>query len=249
MYLRLLSHPGLAQFDLTSLRLCTVGGQTTPVNKLEEIQQRLGCPLVELWGMTEIGGLGITHLHDAPRKLGSIGVVLPLCEAKVVDPTDAGKTLPRGEAGELMFRGPLVMDGYWGDPDATREALTSDGWLHTGDIVTQDLEGYFHVVDRKKDVIISGGYKVYPAEVERVIAQHPAVAMVAVAAMLDDVKGHVPKAFVVLHRGAQITAAAIIEHCRRELAAYKTPKAVEFMDDLPRTSTGKTLRRALVAKA
>jgi long-chain acyl-CoA synthetase len=245
MYMRLLNFPGLARFDLSSLRLCTVGGQTMPVSKMEEVEQRFGCRLLELWGMTELGGLGITHPHNGPRKLGAIGVVLPLSEAKVVDIADATRSVPRGETGELMFRGPLVMDGYHGDAEATRDTITPDGWLHTGDVVRQDADGYFYLVDRKKDVIVSAGYKIYPAEVERVIAQHPAVAMVAVAPMRDEMKGHVAKAFVVLRHGMQATAEDIIAQSRTDLAPYKIPKTVEFMLDLPKTSTGKILRRAL----
>jgi long-chain acyl-CoA synthetase len=245
MYMRLLNFPQLAQFDLSTIRLCTVGGQTMAVNKMEEVERLFGCRLLELWGMTELGGLGVTHPHNGPRKLGAIGVVLPLSEARVVEVADAARSVPQGEAGELMIRGPLVMDSYWGDAQSTHDTITEDGWLHTGDVVKQDAAGYFYVVDRKKDVIHSGGYKIYPAEVERVIAQHPAVAMVAVAATSDELKGHVAKAFIVLRHGMQATAQEIIAHCRKDLAAYKTPRAVEFMTDLPKTSTGKILRRAL----
>ena len=195
--------------------------------------------------MTELGGLGTTHPHLGPRKLGSIGVPLPHNAARVVHVDDATRVLPRGEVGELMIRGPSVMDGYLGDPQATGEAIEPDGWLHTGDLVHQDQEGYLVVVDRKKEVIISGGYNVYPAEVERVIAEHPAVSMVLVAAAHDHAKGQVPKAFVVLRSGQSCTPDSIISHCRAQLANYKTPVAVEFRDDLPKTSTGKLLRRAL----
>jgi len=170
---------------------------------------------------------------------------LPLNEARVVHVNDPLRQLPRGEIGELMIRGPSVMDGYFGNPAATGESIEPDGWLHTGDLVYQDSDGYYFVVDRKKEVIITGGYNVYPAEVERVIAEHPAVSMVAVAAAADELKGQVPKAFVVLRSDAKCTADEIVTHCRSQLASYKTPTAVEFRDDLPKTSTGKLLRRAL----
>ena len=245
MYVRLINFPRLGGFDLSSLRLCTVGGQTMPPSQMEEVQRLLGCPLRELWGMTELGGLGTTHPHNGPPKLGSIGVALPTMETAVVDPSDAARPVARGEPGELMVRGPLMMRGYLGDERATSESITVDGWLHTGDIVRQDADGYFFVVDRKKEVIVSGGYKVYPAEVERVIAQYPAVEMVAVAPVKDELKGHVPRAFVVLKAGCNATEVEIISHCRTSLASYKIPKSVEFVTDLPRTSTGKILRRAL----
>jgi len=245
MYIKMVNCPHFDQFDLSTLRLCTVGGQTMPVATMEEVERRFGTPLIELWGMTELGGLGTTHPHNATDRLGSIGIPLPLNEARVVDIADASRQLPRGEVGELMIRGPSVMEGYFGNPQATGEAIEPDGWLHTGDLVRQDADGYYFVVDRKKEVIIAGGYNVYPAEVERVIAEHPSVAMVAVAAAADALKGQVPKAFIVLRAGAKCTSEEIIGHCRKQLASYKTPSAVEFRDDLPKTSTGKLLRRAL----
>jgi long-chain acyl-CoA synthetase len=245
MYLKLLEHADLARFDLSSLRLCTVGGQTMPVGRMEETERRFGCPLVELWGMTELGGLGTTHPYLGPRKLGSIGVALPLSELKVVSQDDPTREVTRGDVGELLIRGPLVMQEYFGNPHATAAALEPDGWLHTGDLVRQDSTGYLYVVDRAKDVIISGGYNIYPAEIERVIAQHPAVAVVVVAPVADAQKGQVPAAFVVQRENFTCTADEIISHCRSQLATYKLPKTVEFRSDLPKTSTGKLLRRAL----
>jgi len=245
MYLKMLDVRNTKRFALESLRACTVGGQTMPVARMVEAEQRFGVPLLELWGMTELGGLGTTHPCNLRGRLGSIGVPLPLNEACVVHVNDPLRQLPRGEIGELMIRGPSVMDGYFGNPAATGESIEPDGWLHTGDLVYQDSDGYYFVVDRKKEVIITGGYNVYPAEVERVIAEHPAVSMVAVAAAADELKGQVPKAFVVLRSDAKCTADEIVTHCRSQLASYKTPTAVEFRDDLPKTSTGKLLRRAL----
>jgi len=245
MFMRMLNLPSLDSYDLSSLRLCTVGGQTMPVTKMQEVERRFGCRLIELWGMTELGGLGTTHPYNGPRRLGSIGVALPLSEAKVVAMDDPDTELPRGEVGELMMRGPLVMQGYFNNEAATHSAIEPDGWMHTGDLVSRDDEGYFYVVDRAKEVIISGGYNIYPAELERIIAQHPAVAMVAVAAMPDALKGQVPKAFVVPKAGVSCDGSDIIEHCRAHLASYKVPRAVDFLNDLPKTSTGKILRRML----
>ena len=145
-------------------------GQTMPVAKMEEVERRFACPLIELWGMTELAGLGTTFPSYGPHKLGSIGIALPHCEARIADAADASKTMTRGEVGELMMRGPIVMQGYWGNEKATAEAIEPDGWLHTGDLATMDEDGAIFIVDRKKDMIITGGFKVFPAEIERVIA-------------------------------------------------------------------------------
>ncbi len=180
MYMFMLVHPEFARFDLSSLTRCTVGGQTMPVTKMQEVEKRFGCPLIELWGMTELAGLGATFPSNGPHKLGSIGIALPHVEARIADVGDAAATMTRGEVGELMIRGPIVMQGYYGNEKATRETIEPDGWLHTGDLATMDEDGAIFVVDRKKDMINTGGFKVFPAEIERVIAGHPAVAMVAV---------------------------------------------------------------------
>jgi len=245
MYFFLLNHPQLGGADLSSLRICTVGGQTMPVAKMEEVEARFGCPLIELWGMTELAGLGTTFAHHGPVRHGSIGVPLPYCAAKVVDVEDAKRELPAGEAGELMVRGPVVMAGYYGNDAATRETVEPDGWLHTGDVARIDEEGFIYIVDRKKDLILTAGYNVYPAEIERVVAAHPAVAMVAVGSIPDEAKGELAKAYVVPRSGSTPDEWDIIAHCREHLAAYKVPRAVQFVPDLPRTSTGKIMRRRL----
>jgi long-chain acyl-CoA synthetase len=144
-----------------------------------------------------------------------------------------------------MVRGPIVMQGYFGNPEATRETIEPDGWLHTGDLARMDADGYIFVVDRKKDMILTGGFNVYPAEIERVIAQHPGVAMVAVGSLPDELKGEIAKAYVVPRSGASIDEQELIGFCRERLAAYKLPRAVQFVDDLPKTSTGKIMRRML----
>lgn len=245
MYFYLLNFPELDRFDLSSLRLCTVGGQTMPVAKMEAVERRFGCPLIELWGMTELAGLATTFVHNGPVKHGSIGVPVPYCRAKIVHVDDCSKELPAGEPGELMISGPLVMQGYCENPQATKEAIESDGWLHTGDIAQIDAEGFIYIVDRKKDMILTAGFNVYPAELERVIAAHPDVAMVAVGAISDAAKGELPKAYIVPKNGSTPRAEDIIEHCRGHLAPYKIPRAVQFVDDLPKTSSGKVVRRRL----
>ncbi len=245
MYMYLLVHPDFDAFALASLSRCTVGGQTMPVAKMEEVERRFACPLIELWGMTELAGLGTTFPSYGPHKLGSTGISLPHCEARIADSADASNTMPRGEVGELMMRGPIVMQGYYGNEKATREAIEPDGWLHTGDLATMDEDGAIFIVDRKKDMINTGGFKVFPAEIERVIAAHPSVAMVAVGAQPDEMKGEIAKAYVVLKPGAAADAVGILALCRADLAAYKAPRAIQFVTDLPKTSTGKIMRREL----
>jgi long-chain acyl-CoA synthetase len=232
MLLHLLNCAELDRFDLSTLTRCTTGGQTMAVDKMEEVERRFGCPLLEVWGMTEIAGIGTTHPFHAPNRLGSIGLPVPGCECRLAD-------------GELLFRGPLIMQGYYGNADATRATIDPDGWLRTGDVATIDDDGYIRIIDRMKDVILSGGYNVYPAEIERVLAMHPAVAMAAVAAERDYLRGEVPKAYVVLRSGGAADARELQSFCREHLAAYKTPRTIRIVPDLPKTSTGKILRRAL----
>ena len=245
MYLFMLNHPDLDNYDLSSLRCCTVGGQTMPVPKMEEVERRFGCPLIELWGMTEIGGLGTTFASNGLIKHGSIGVALPYTEARIADTEDAEKTLATGEVGELMIKGGIVMQGYYGNEQATRDTIEPDGWLHTGDVASMDEEGCVFIVDRKKDMIITAGFNVYPAEIERIVAGHPDVALVAVGSIPDEEKGELAKAYIVPKTGASPNADDIITYCREHLAAYKVPRAVQFVDDLPKTSTGKVMRREL----
>jgi long-chain acyl-CoA synthetase len=244
MYMYLLNFPRLKDFDLSSLTRCTVGGQTMPEAKMRQVEEAFGCPLIELWGMTELGGLGTTHSAYGPSRHGSIGVPLPHMEARVAHP-ETGAVLPPGEVGELQMRGPLTMREYLGRPEATAEALLPDGWLRTGDLVRQDTEGYLYVVDRLKDMVITGGFNIYPAELERAIAEHPDVALVAVGSVPDEAKGELAKAYVVPRQGATLDLEQLEQHCRARLAAYKVPRAFQIVDDLPKTSTGKILRRML----
>ncbi len=245
MYYYMLGEPALKAADLSSLKRCTVGGQTMPTSTIEAVQAALGCPLLELWGMTEVAGPAVSHSPYLPARPGSIGLPFPGMEVRVADLDDSGVDAPAGGAGELLIRGPLVMDGYYNNPAATREALAAGGWLRTGDVVRREPDGYLYVLDRKKDMIITAGYNIYPAELEQVIAAHPAVAMVAVAAIPDDAKGELAKAFVVPKPGASIDIADLLAHCRASLASYKVPRFIEIVADLPKTSTGKVMRRAL----
>ena len=244
-YMMLLAHPDLEKYDLSSLTRCTVGGQTMPIAKGQEVEKKFGCPLLDLWGMTELAGLGTTHAWYAENRLGSIGVALPYVSVKIADTADAKKTMAPGDVGELMVKGPIVMQGYFGNEQATKETIEPDGWLHTGDLAKMDADGYVYVVDRKKDMINTGGFKVFPAEIERVLAAHPAIAMSAVGRVPDKLKGELAKAYIVLKPGASATEEEILSFCKKDLAAYKVPRAVKFVPSLPMTSTGKLMRREL----
>jgi len=245
MYYYILGHKDLAERDLTSLLRCTVGGQTMPTAKIDAIVQMLGCPLLELWGMTEVAGPAISHSPYLPPRHGSIGQPFPGVLARISALDDPTHILASGEAGELQVRGPLVMKGYYKREQANAESMLPGGWLRTGDIAQIDADGYLYIVDRLKDMIITAGYKVFPAELEQVLGAHPAVAMVAVAPVQDEVKGELAKAFIVLHPGHEVSEENILAFCRERLAAYKVPRAIAFVDNLPKTSTGKLLRRAL----
>ena len=245
MFMYLLADPEFDSYDLSSLTRCTVGGQTMPAAKAQEFEARVGCPVLEIWGMTEVAGLGTANPWYGENRHGSIGIQLPTVQCRIADVDDAAKTLPAGEVGELMVRGPIVMQGYYGNEQGTSETIEPDGWLHSGDLAKMDEAGYIWIVDRKKDMILTAGFNVYPAELERVIAAHPAVALVAVGSLPDETKGEIAKAYIVLKPGETGDADAILAHCREHLAAYKVPRQVQFVADVPKTSTGKIMRREL----
>ncbi len=245
VYYYLLAHPDFDSYDLSSLTRCWVGGQTLPVAKSVEFTERTGCPVHEVWGMTELAGATSANPVVGPNKPGTIGVPYPGNAMRVVDIDDPAREMPVGERGELMFRGPLVMLGYYGNPQGTADAIDADGWLHTGDVATMDDDGYFTIVDRMKDMILTAGFNVYPAEIERVLCGHAAVALAAVGGIPDETKGELAKAFVVLRPDAQASCDELVAHCRRHLAAYKVPRAIQFTTELPMTPSGKIMRRLL----
>jgi len=209
-YYYLLAYPGFDQADLSSLTRCWVGGQTLPAAKAIEFTARTGCPIHEVWGMTELAGAASANPVVGPNKPGTIGIAYPGNDMRIADMDDPGVTMAPGERGELMFRGPMVMDGYYGKGDATRASIEPDGWLHSGDIATMDSDGYFTIVDRKTDMILTAGFNVYPAEVERVLCMHPAVALAAVTGVPDEAKGEPAKAYVVLKPKAMVRTRAKI---------------------------------------
>ena len=230
--------------DLSSVKFCLSGGAPLPVEVAEEFECLTGGKVREGYGLSESSPVTHANLPDAPPKKGSIGIPVSDTCAKIVDP-ETGEDMPVGEPGELCVKGPQVMKGYWNRPEETKKTLDKDGWLHTGDIAYMDEDGYFYIVDRKKDMIIAGGYNIYPREVEEVLYQHPKVLECAVIGVPDEYRGETVKAFIVLKPGETATAEEIIEFCRKHLAAYKVPKLIEFMDELPKSAVGKVLRRIL----
>lgn len=245
MFLYMLAHPDFDKYDLSSLRAAVVGGQAMPPAKSKDWFERTGTEVLELWGMTELAGPGIMQHSYCENRLGSVGIMMPFMHGRIADPVDPSKTMKTGEVGELVVKGPLNMLGYYGNEQATHDTIDADGWLHSGDLGKMDEDGYIYIVDRKKDMILTAGYNIYPAEIERVIAGHPAVAMVGVGAKADPNKGEIAKAYIVLKAGANADADDVIGYCRKHLAAYKVPREVQFVPALPTTSSGKILRRQL----
>ena len=244
-FMYMLADPAIGKYDFSSLERMTCGGQTFPAATCAEVEAKFGATLMELWGMTELAGPGTTHAWSCERRLGSIGVALPYVEARIGGLEDSAETMPPDEPGELMIRGPIVMMGYYGNEAATQESMTADGWFRTGDVCTRDADGFLWVVDRKKDMINTAGFNVYPAELERVLAAHPDVSMVAVGGVPDTQKGELAKAYIVPRPGSDPDADDIVAHCRKTLAPYKVPRKIQFVADLPTNPTGKILRREL----
>lgn len=245
MYIAVNNHPQVAKYDLSSISACISGAAPLPVEVQEQFEKLTGGKLVEGYGLTEASP--VTHCTPlyGKRKLGSIGLPMPDTEFKIMDLETGTRELAPGEIGELVVRGPQVMAGYWNRPDETAIALR-DGWLYTGDIARMDEEGYTFIVDRKKDMIIAGGFNIYPREVEEVLYEHPSVKEAAVAGIKDPYRGETVKAYIVLKEGASLTAEEVIAFCRGKIAKYKCPTQVEFRDSLPKTLIGKVLRRVLI---
>jgi long-chain acyl-CoA synthetase len=244
LYAAINEHPKVGDYDLRSGALCVSGAAPLPHEVFERFEALTGGRLVEGYGLTETSPL--THCTPlfGERRPASIGVPFPDTEARVVDMT-TGTPLAPGEVGELEVRGPQVMLGYWRRPEETAEVL-HDGWLRTGDVARMDLDGFFYVVDRRKDMIDVSGFKVLPREVEEILLMHPKVREAVVAGVPDAYRGETVKAFVVLKPGERATQEEIIEFCRLHLAVFKLPRQVDFRSELPKTMVGKYLRRVLV---
>jgi len=246
MFGALLHHPERESFDTSSLRNCITGGASMPVEVLRGFEQAFGAVVLEGYGLSETSPVSSSNHPDMERKAGSIGTPIEGVEMQVVDEDD--NPVEQGEVGEIVIRGHNIMKGYWQRPDATEEAMRG-GWFHSGDMARTDEDGYFYIVDRKKDLIIRGGYNVYPREVEEVLYEHPKIREAAVLGVPHDEWGEEIGAAVVLHDGEELTAEEVSAYVKERIAAYKYPRVVWFLDDLPKGPTGKILKREIEAPA
>ncbi|WP_082311015.1 long-chain-fatty-acid--CoA ligase [Paenibacillus sp. FJAT-27812] len=243
MYVALIHHKAAAKTDLSSINVCISGSSALPLEVQEQFESMTGGRLIEGYGLSEASP--VTHANPiwGHRKIGTIGIPLPDTDAAVISP-ETGERVGIGELGELVVRGPQVMQGYWNKPVETEQVLR-DGWLYTGDLGTMDADGFFTVMDRIKDVIIAGGFNIYPREVEEVLFEHPAVREAAVIGVKDEYRGETVKAFIVFKEGWQVSSSQLDRWCRERLASYKVPHHYSFRETLPKTMVGKVLRRKL----
>ena len=244
MFTAIINAQGVEKLDLTSVRSCFSGSAPLPPDILQRFEKMTGGKIVEGYGLTETSPVTHANPLDGRRKIGSIGVPLPNTDMKVVSLEDGTTEVGVGKQGELLLKGPQVMRGYWNAPEQTAAAFT-DGWFRTGDIAAVDADDYTFIVGRKKDMIIAGGYNIYPDEIDAVLVAHPAVLEAATVGIPDPKRGETVKSFVVLRPGQRATADELTEYCRRELAAYKVPRSFAFLDELPKSSALKILRREL----
>jgi long-chain acyl-CoA synthetase len=240
----LINHPKAMELNLAKkLKLLNSGAAPIPVELIDQIRD-MGIFFSEGYGLTESTSLGISNPILGLKKVGSIGIPFPDNDVRLVDIEGGTEEVPQGEPGEIIMKGPLIMQGYWNNPAETAGQL-KDGWLYTGDIAVRDEDGYIFIVDRKKDMIIAGGYNIYPREIDEVLFQHDKVQEAVCVGVADEYRGETVKAFVVLKPGQQATEEEIISFCRQKLAAYKVPKILEFRDALPKSAIGKILRKIL----
>lgn len=246
IYTALLSHPAVRKYDLGSIEICASAAAPCPVELIHRFEGVTGAAILEGYGMTECSPATHSNPMHGKRKAGSVGLPYPDTETRIID-LETGEDLPVGQEGEVLIRGPQVMQGYWQKPEETAKVL-KEGWLYTGDIGRLDDEGYLSIVDRKKDMIIAGGFNVYPREIDEVLYQHPAVLHACTVGVPDAYRGETVKAFVVRREGAPVTELELLEFCARRLAAYKRPRHLEFVAELPMNLAGKVLRRVLLER-
>lgn len=245
VYTAIANHPDADKYNIDAVEICNSGAAPMPVDVMARFEERTGSKMLEGYGLSESSP--VTHCNPLKgvRKPGSVGLPYPDTECKIVDLETGLKEMSVGEEGELIIKGPQVMKGYWNRPEETAQTLR-DGWLFTGDIAKMDEDGYFFIVDRKKDMVITGGFNVYPREIDEVLFEHPKVAEVVAAGIPDEYYGEVLKAYVVLREGEEATEQELLDFCKERLAKYKVPRKIEFRQELPKSAIGKVLRRVLV---
>lgn len=245
IYIGLLNHPDLEKYDLSSIKACISGSAALPVEVQEKFEKITGGRLVEGYGLTETSPVSHANfVWSEERMKGSVGVPWPDTDSCILGP-DSTEPLANGEIGEIAIKGPQVMKGYWNRPEDTEQTFRN-GWFMTGDLGYMDDQGYFYVVDRKKDIIIASGFNIYPREIEEILYEHEAVQECVVAGIPDPYRGETVKAYIVLKQGATVTEEELDKYCRENLASFKIPRLYEFRNELPKTAVGKILRRALV---
>ncbi len=245
IYVAINNHPEIEKHNLGHIRVCLSGAAPLPVEVQSTFEKLTGGRLVEAYGLSETSPAALINPVYGKRKAGSIGVPIPSTYAKVVDADDPTQEMPVGESGELAIKGPQVMKGYHNMPEQNKEAII-DGWFRTGDMAQMDEDGFFFIVDRKKDMIIAGGFNIYPREIEEVLYGHEKISEAAVVGVPDEYRGETIKAFIVLKEGQTLTEEEVIEYCSQNLTKYKVPRSVEFRSELPKTMVGKILRRVLL---
>ncbi|RMH02700.1 MAG: long-chain fatty acid--CoA ligase [Planctomycetota bacterium] len=237
-------YPGIDKIDISSVKYCFSGSAPLPEDVQTRFEALTGSKIVEGFGLTETSPVVTVNPLDGRRKIGHIGIPIPDTDVKVVDPEDGLEEMPTGQEGELIVKGPQVMKGYWNMPDETAHMIRN-GWLYTGDLAVMDEDGYLRIVGRKKDMILAGGYNIFPDEIDRVLMSHPDVVEACTIGVPDEKRGETVKSFIQLRPGAVVTEAELTEYCRERLARYKVPKLWEFREELPKSSMMKLLRRVL----
>ncbi|MCP4668712.1 MAG: long-chain fatty acid--CoA ligase, partial [Deltaproteobacteria bacterium] len=244
IFVGVLAHPDFPKTDFSFVKGCVSGAAPLAVETVREWKESVGAEIMECYGLTETTTLSHANPWGGKTKVGSVGVPVPDTDCRIVDLETGAKDMPLGESGEILLKGPQITKGYYKNPEETADAIR-DGWFYTGDIGYMDDEGYLFIVDRKKDMIIAGGYNIYPRDIDEVLFEHPKIQEACAVGIPDPYRGETVKAFIVLKPGEALTEEEVVSFCKEKLAAYKVPKLVEFMDELPKSVIGKVMRRTL----
>jgi long-chain acyl-CoA synthetase len=245
VFIALLNHPDFKDDDLSSLKACRSGAAPLSLEVLQAFEKKSGVRISETYGLTESNAITIRTLMKGERRIGSVGIPVPNTDVKIVDLETGMNEMPLGETGEILLKGPQIMKGYWKNPEETSRAIRN-GWLYTGDTGRMDENGFLYIVGRKKEMIIAGGYNIYPNEIDEILYQHPSVAEACTFGIPDTYRGETVKSAIVVKENHMLTEEEIVSWCTERLARYKVPKQVEFRKQLPKSAIGKILRRVLV---